>query len=76
MLSDLNMWNKIGRVVMRVSERLDIDIQRALDIFYTSSTCQRLHDPQTGLYLLADNCIVEDLMAELRSNKTSQQTLP
>lgn len=67
MLSDLNMWNKIGRIVMRLSERLDVDIQRAIDIFYTSKTCQNLHDSQTGLYLLADNYIVEDILTELET---------
>lgn len=66
MLNDLNMWNKIGRIVMRLSEYLDIDIEKAFDLFYTSQTCKNLHDPQMGLYLLADNCIVEELIAEIR----------
>ena len=66
MLNDLNMWNKIGRIVMRLSERLDIDLPRALDIFYTSKTCRDLHDPDMGLYLLGDNCIVDEVIAELR----------
>lgn len=67
MLNDLNMWNKIGRIVMRLSERLDVDTERALEIFYTSKTCRNLHDPDMGLYLLADNCIVEDIISELRN---------
>lgn len=67
MLNDLNMWNKIGRIVMRLSERLDVDTERALDIFYTSKTCRNLHDPDMGLYFLADNCIVEDIISELRN---------
>lgn len=66
MLNDLNMWNKIGRIVMRLSERLDVSTERALDIFYTSKTCQNLHDPNMGLYLYGDNYIVEDVLAELR----------
>ena len=32
------MWNKIGRIVTLLSERLDISPERALDIFYTSKT--------------------------------------
>lgn len=52
---------------MRLSERLDVDTERALDIFYTSKTCRNLHDPDMGLYLLADNCIVEDIISELRN---------
>lgn len=66
MLSDINMWNKIGRIVMRLSERLGVDTERALDIFYSSKTCRNLHDPDMGLYLLGDNCIVEDIIMELR----------
>lgn len=66
MLSDINVWNKIGRIVMRLSERLGVDTERALDIFYTSKTCRNLHDPNMGLYLLGDNCIVEDIIMELR----------
>ena len=54
MLSDLNMWNKIGRIVMRLSERLDINMEKAFELFYTSKTCEDLHDPQMGLYLLGD----------------------
>ena len=34
MLSDLLMWNKIGRIVMRLSEKLEISPLRALDVFY------------------------------------------
>jgi len=67
MLNQLNMWNKIGRIVTRISERLGLDIERSLDLFYTSKTCIKLHDEQTGLYLLADNCIVEELLSEIRN---------
>jgi len=49
-----------------LSERLDIDIELALDMFYTSRTCKALHDEGTGLYLLADNCIVDEVMDEIR----------
>lgn len=66
MLNDLNMWNKIGRIVTRLSERLEVSTERALDLFYNSKTCRNLHDSSMGLYLLADNCIVEDVLAELR----------
>ena len=36
MLSDLLMWNKIGRIVMRLSEKLEVSPLRALDVFYMS----------------------------------------
>lgn len=63
------MWNKVGRIVTRLSERLNIDIERALDLFYTSRTCKALHDESTGLYLLADNCIVNEVIDEIKRGK-------
>lgn len=66
MLSDLLMWNKIGRIVTLLAQRLDISSERALDIFYTSRTNERLHDERTGLYLMSDKYIVDDIVIELR----------
>ena len=72
MLSDLLMWNKIGRIVTLLSERLNISSERALDIFYTSRTNERLHDEKTGLYLMSDLYIVDEIISELR-NETRVQ---
>ncbi|MBP5318741.1 MAG: DUF3791 domain-containing protein [Paludibacteraceae bacterium] len=66
MLNNLNMWNKIGRIVKGLSDRLDIDILKAFDIFYSSDTCKNLHNPHLGLYLLGDICIVDELIKEIR----------
>lgn len=69
MLSDLLMWNKIGRIVTLLSKRLDISGERALDIFYTSRTNERLHDEHTGLYLMGDLYIVDEIIRELQSKQ-------
>ena len=66
MLSDLLMWNKIGRIVTILSDRLDISSERALDVFYTSKTCEPLHDPSTLLYTFSDLYIVEDIIREIQ----------
>ena len=60
------MWNKIGRIVALLSERLDISDERALDIFYTSRTNERLHDEHTGLYLMSDHFILDEIILELQ----------
>lgn len=69
MLSDLLMWNKIGRIVTRLSERLNISTTTALDLFYRSKTCRDLHDPQTGLYLFGDYYVVDELLNELANDQ-------
>lgn len=66
MLSDLLMWNKIGRIVTLLQQRLDVSSERALDIFYTSRTNECLHDPYTGLYLMSDLYIVDEVIRELQ----------
>ena len=66
MLSDLLMWNKIGRIVTLLQQRLDVSSERALDIFYTSRTNERLHDEHTGLYLFSDLYIVDEVIRELQ----------
>lgn len=70
MLSDLLMWNKIGRIVALLAERLNVSGERALDIFYTSRTNERLHDESTGLYLMSDLYIVDDIILELQGSQT------
>ncbi|MDR1003819.1 MAG: DUF3791 domain-containing protein [Prevotellaceae bacterium] len=67
MLSDILMWNKIGRIVTLVAERLDIEPEKAFDVFYESKTCERLHDPQDYLYLMGDLYIVDELVTELQN---------
>ena len=69
MLSDLLMWNKIGRIVALLAERLNVSGERALDIFYTSRTNERLHDEYTGLYLMSDLYIVDEVVNEIKANK-------
>ena len=66
MLSDLLMWNKIGRIVTQLSERLDISSERALDLFYTSKTNERLHDESTLLYTISDGYIVDEVIREIQ----------
>ena len=51
---------------MALAKRLDVSPERAFDIFYTSETNRRLHDPDDYLYLMGDLYIVDDVIIELR----------
>lgn len=65
MLNEMLMWNKIGRIVVRLAERLNIAPERALDIFYSSETNARLHNPKDFLYLMSDLYVVDEVVKEL-----------
>ena len=65
MLSPVLMWNKIGRIVIKLSKRLNVTPLRALNIFYTSEVCDRMHDEKEELYTYSDDYIVDEIMIEL-----------
>ena len=42
-------WQRIGCIVVKISETLNVSLKEALDLFYKSETCRRFHDEETGL---------------------------
>ncbi|RHO70923.1 DUF3791 domain-containing protein [Parabacteroides sp. AF48-14] len=66
MLSPLLMWNKIGRIALILAKRLEVSPLRALDVFYNSHVCDRMHDPQEELYTFSDEYIADEVMLELQ----------
>ena len=61
---DIIRWQRIGCIVVKLSEILDISLKAALDLFYASRTCRRFHDENTGLYLFSDLYIVDEVIRE------------
>ena len=58
------LWQQIGCVVVALAEMLGITYKKALDIFYSSDTCQRLHDERSGLYLLSHLYLADEVIRE------------
>ena len=60
-------WQRIGCIVVKISETLDASLKEALDMFYRSETCRRFHDEETGLYLQGNLYVLNDFLAEIGS---------
>jgi len=60
------LWRKQSRIIMLLSETLHISAERALDLFYSTQVYQQLINPKSGLQLMSDQYILEDLIGELR----------
>ena len=58
-------WQRIGCVVVKISETMNISLKEALDLFYRSETCRRFHDEETGLYLQGNLYVLNDFLAEI-----------
>ena len=64
-MRDQVLWRKVARIADLLAERLDIDVERALDILYNSRTYTVLANPDSGLQLQSDEYILNDLLREL-----------
>ena len=60
-------WQRIGCIVVKISETMNISLKEALDFFYKSETCRRFHDEETGLYLRGNLYVLNDFLAEIGS---------
>ena len=65
-MRDTVLWRKQSRIIMKLAEVLQIDAERALDLFYSSKVYQQLSDSKYGLQLMSDDYILEELIEELR----------
>ena len=61
-------WQRIGCIVVKISENLDVSLKEALDMFYRSETCRRFHDEETGLYLQGNLYVLNDFLAEISAS--------
>ena len=52
-----------------LADALQIDAERALNLFYTTKGYQQLSDPKYGLQLMSDDYILENLIEELRETQ-------
>ena len=64
-MRDQVLWRKTGRIAVLLADRLNIDIERALDLLYNSHTYDLLTNPDSGLQLQSDTYIFNDLLREL-----------
>ncbi len=68
-MRDSVLWRKLSRIIMMLAETLQIDAERALNLFYTTKVYQQLSDPKYGLQLMSDDYILENLLEELRETQ-------
>lgn len=65
-MRDNVLWRKQSQIIMLLAETLHISAERALDLFYSTEVYQQLTNSKSGLQLMSDQYILEDLINELR----------
>ena len=64
-MRDNVLWRKQARIIMALASVLEIDEERALDVFYSTETYKQLSDAKYGLQLMSDGYVLENVIAEL-----------
>lgn len=65
-MRDQVLWRKTARIAALLAERLNIEPERALDLLYNSHTFALLSNPDSGLQLMSDYYILNDLLQEVK----------
>ena len=61
-MRDSVLWRKVSNIIIMLADKLGIDEERALDIFYSTNTYKQLSDPMSGIQLMSDEYILEDIL--------------
>ncbi len=64
-MRDSVLWRKVSNIVIMLADRLGIDEERALDMFYSTKTYKLLSDTKSGIQLMSDEYILEDILNEI-----------
>ena len=71
-MRDNVLWRKQANIIMLLAKTLQIDAERALDLYYSTQTAQQLANPAMGLYLMSDLYILENILSEIRERNTGE----
>ena len=71
MRSDL-LERKIARLVLARARERRLSEEQALALFYSTPAYQQLTDPRTGLYLMSDGYILDDIHTQLGAQVVRQ----
>ena len=65
-MRDNVLWRKQSHIIMMLADTLDIDAERALDLYYSTQTAHRLSDVRYGLQQMSDQYLLDDILEEIR----------
>ena len=64
-MRDSVLWRKKSHIIIMLAEKLGIDEERALNIFYSTETYKQLSDPDSGIQLMSDEDTLENVLNEI-----------
>mgnify|MGYP002519619791 FL=1 len=71
-MRDNVLWRKQASIIMLLAKTLQIDVERALDLYYSTQTARQLSNPAYGLHLMSDLYILENILSEIREGISNE----
>lgn len=68
-MRDNVLWRKQSHIIKMLADTLNINAERALDLYYSTQTARQLSDARYGLQLMSDQYILDNILAEIRNNQ-------
>lgn len=65
-MRDSVLWRKESNIIMMLAKILQIDVERALNLFYGTETYRQLSNPKYGLQQMSDRYLLENILLELQ----------
>ena len=65
-MRDSVLWRKESHIIIMLAESLNIDVEEALDLFYSTEIYKQLKDSSYGLNLMSDSYILENILEEIK----------
>lgn len=62
------LQKKYVRLIKKLSEKANISIEKALDIFYNSHTYRLMSEGVADMHCMSDEYLIQDLMDEIENN--------
>lgn len=66
-MRDSVLWRKESHIIIMLAESLNIDVEEALDLFYSTEIYKQLKDSSSGLNLMSDSYILENILEEIKN---------
>ncbi|MBR5635061.1 MAG: DUF3791 domain-containing protein [Prevotella sp.] len=74
-MRDNVLWRKQSHIIAMLADTLDVDAEKALDLFYDTQAYQQLSDARYGLQLMSDKYILENVLTELRQESCESRVV-
>lgn len=71
-MRDNVFWRKEASIITMLAKELGISPEEAVSVFYSTKAAKLFADPETGLQLMSDGYVLEDVLREILGRRVGK----